>query len=316
MDGSAVSPRGGIVLSPTETTTIHGSAGTAFRPPSPLERYTTTAVVELAGNLQPETVSSAEVGIKQKFGAQRALLTAFASEWNHMIGLGQGSTLGKVRFQDTGTIDNYGVNAGLEGSLGLERLQYGASFTWGYARQKTPAPDTSALPAALASAANKAAQYAANSIELIGAPEMSGNARVSYDFQNGGPIAALATSVYGPSLTSFAYTNVLQIAPGTDIPVFGYNWRSTTNPKFTDPMVELRATLSGPVPGTQALRYRLMGSYLFSSAFTPNAYGVQPGGTVPTVANIPGANLPQSTGQLFPTAVATVMAGLEATIDP
>ncbi len=317
MDGSAVSPRGGVVISPTDTTTIHGSAGTAFRPPSTLERYTTTAAVELASDLKPETVSSAEVGVTQKFGALRALLTVFASQWDHMIGLGQGSALGKVRFQDTGTIDNYGVNAGVEGSLGLERLQYGASFTWGYARQKTPTPDLSALPPALAGAANKAAPYAVNDIELVGAPQMSGNARVSYDFQNGGPIAALATSVYGPALTSFAYTNVLAIAPGTDIPVFGYNWRSTTNPKFTDPMVELRMTLTGPVPGLQALRYRLMGSYLFSSAFTPNAYGAQPGGSVPTVANVPGlTGVPGSTGQLFPTAVATVMAGLEATIDP
>jgi outer membrane receptor for ferrienterochelin and colicins len=317
MAGSAVSPRGGVVLSPTDTTTLHASAGTAFRPPSTLERYTTTAAVELAGNLQPETVSSAELGITQKFGAQRALFTVFASQWDHMIGLGQGSALGKVQFQDTGTIDNYGLNAAVEGSLGLERFQYGASFTWGYARQQTPAPDLSALPAALVTAVSKAAPYAVNDIELTGAPEMSGNARVSYDFQNGGPVAALAASVYGPALTSFAYTNVLSIAPGTDIPVFGYNWASTTSPKFTDPMVELRATLTGPVPGLQAVRYRLMGSYLFSSAFTPNAYGAQPGGSVPTVANVPGlSSVPGSTGQLFPTAVATVMAGLEATIDP
>jgi hypothetical protein len=67
----------------------------------------------------------------------------------------------------------------------------------------------------------------------------------------------------------------------------------------------------------QALKYRLLGSYLFSPAFSPNAYGTQPGGSVPTVANVPGlTTVPGSTGQLFPTAVATVMAGLEATIDP
>jgi hypothetical protein len=60
-----------------------------------------------------------------------------------------------------------------------------------------------------------------------------------------------------------------------------------------------------------------MGSYLFSSALTPNAYGPQPGGSVPTVANVPGlAYVPESTGQLFPTAVATVMAGLEFNVDP
>ncbi len=130
-------------------------------------------------------------------------------------------------------------------------------------------------------------------------------------------MAALATSVYGPTLTSFAYTNVLAIAQGSDIPVFGYNWRSNINPKYTDPMVELRLTLTGPVPKMPAVSYRLMGSYLFSSAFTPNAYGVNPGGPVPVVANVPGlAYTPQATGQLFPTSVATVMAGLEFKLDP
>jgi outer membrane receptor for ferrienterochelin and colicins len=317
MQGSAVSPRGGVVLSPTDTTTIHASAGTAFRPPSSLERYTTTAAVQLAGDLKAETVASGELGIKQRFGSQRALLTGFVSQWNDMIGLGQGSALGKVAFQDTGNIQNYGLNAGLEGSLFLDRLQYGASFTWGYARQTTPTPNLSGLPTALAAIAQKEAAYAVNNTQLVGAPEVYGNARVSYDFQGLGPVAALAASVYGPSLTSFAYTNVLAVAPGSDVPVFGYNWRSTTNPKYTDPMVELRLTLTGPVPSMPAVRYRLMGSYLFSSAFTPNAYGPQPGGSVPTVANVPGlAYVPESTGQLFPTAVATVMAGLEFNVDP
>ncbi len=317
MDGSAVSPRGGVVLSPTSTTTIHASVGRAFRPPSALERYTTTAAVELAGDLKPETVTSFEVGLKQKFGAHRALLTGFVSQWDDMIGLGQGGSLGKVQFQDTGNIQNYGLNAAVEGSFGLQRFQYAASFTWGYARQTTPAPDLSALPAALAATATKEAPYAVNNIELQGAPALSGNARVSYDFQGIGPVAALAASVYGPTLTSFAYTNVLAVAESSNIPVFGYNWRSNINPKYTDPMVELRLTFTGVVPRMPAVRYRLMGSYLFSPAFSPNAFGVDPGGSVPTVANVPGlAYTPQATGQLYPSTVATVMAGLEFTLDP
>jgi outer membrane receptor for ferrienterochelin and colicins len=317
MDGSAVSPRGGIVLSPTDTTTIHASLSRAFRPPSTVEQYTTTAAVEVAGELKPETVTSFELGIKQKFGAQRALLTGYYSEWDDMIGLGQGSALGKVRFQDTGNIQNYGINAALEGSLDLQRFQYAASFTWGYARQMYPAPDLSGLPPALAAIAQKEAPYAVNNIPLVGAPQLSGNARVSYDFQGLWPVAALAASVYGPTLTSFAYTNVLAVAPGTNIPVYGYNWQSNISPKYTDPMVEVRLTLAGPIPKMPAVHYRLMGSYLFSSAFSPNAYGGQPGGSVPTVANVPGLTyVPQSTGQLWPTTVATVMAGLEFTLDP
>jgi outer membrane receptor protein involved in Fe transport len=317
MEGSAVSPRGGIVLSPTDTTTVHASVGTAFRPPSTIERYTTTPAVQLAGDLKPETVISSEVGLTQKIGTHRALLTGFVSQWNDLIGLGQGSALGKVTFQDTGSIQNYGANAAVEGSFLQTRLEYAASFTWGYARQTTPTPSLSGLPPALAASAQRAAPYAENSIPLVGAPEVYGNARLSYAFDGVGPVAALATSVYGPSLTSLAYTNVLAIAPGTNVPVFGYNWRSTTNPKYTDPMVELRLTVTGPVPRMPAVQYRLMGSYLFSSAFTPNGYGVQPGGAAPTVANVPGfAQVPESTGQRFPTAVATVMAGLEFTLEP
>ena len=318
-EDSALSPRAGLVLSPTETTTVHGAVSRAFRPPSPVQRYARTAVVEASPNLAPETVTSGEIGLKQKFGAHRALLTLFLSRWEGLIGLGDGSAVGKFRFQDTGTIDNYGTNIGTEGSFLLQRLQYAASFTWGYARATPKPPDLSKLNPALAGIVRSAAATSNDTIELTGSPELSGNARASYDLQGGRPTVALATSIYGPRLTSFAYSSTLLLppSPGTPYPVFGYNWRSNIDPKHTDPRVELRLTLTGPFPHVAAVRYRLMGTYLFTPALEPVAFGVQPGATVPTVANVPGlVSAPRATGQLWPVTVMTIMAGLEIDVDP
>jgi outer membrane receptor protein involved in Fe transport len=323
VNNSAVSPRAAVMVFPTSTTTAYASYSRAFRAPSPNELFYVAQAVIPSKGLTPETVDSGEVGIKQQFGTNRAVVSGFVSNWNNLISLVPSGTPGKFTYGSSGGITNYGVNLALEGSALLTRLHYGLSFTYGYARQELSAPPVSDFPAPVQGAVTAAIAQSQSKTELVGAPAASGNARVSYDFQGGAPEVGLAAAVLGPRLTSFAYSNTLLLPPAaaggapTAFPAYGYLWRSNTNPQYTSPMVELRANVAGPVPRLPALRYHLFASYLFSPALEPNAIGPNPSGAVPSVANVTGlVPVPPSTGQLAPAIALTVGAGLELTLDP
>jgi hypothetical protein len=158
--------------------------------------------------------------------------------------------------------------------------------------------------------------------EVTAAPELSGNARLAYDFQGAAPELALVAVIYGPRLTSFAYSNALNLAPATAmgapsaVTVHGPVWRSNLEPKFTDTMVELRLIATGQIASMSALHYHIMANYLASPAFEANSYGPLPGRTVPTSAVVPGVtDPPKAAGQLFPATRLTLAAGLEVTFD-
>jgi outer membrane receptor protein involved in Fe transport len=313
---SAVSPRAALMIFATSTTTAYASYSRAFRAPSPNELF----FFGPTSNLAPETVDSGEIGLKQQFGAHRGIVSGFVSNWNNLIGLVPTNATG-VTYGSSGGITNYGVNVALEGSASVDRLHYGLSFTYAYSRQELSTPSLSAFPSSVQGVVAAAAPESATKTELVGAPAASGNAHVSYDFRGDSPEVGLAIAVYGPRLTSFAYSNTLVFADPSGapnaFPAFGYQWRSNTNPEYTDPMVVIRASVTGPVPKLPALRYHVFANYLATAALEPNAFGPNPAGQVPTVAAVPGlVPVPASTGQLAPATALTVGAGLELTLDP
>jgi outer membrane receptor protein involved in Fe transport len=300
----------------SSTTTAYGSYSRAFRAPSPNELF----YFGPTSNLSPETVDSGEIGLKQQFGAHHGILSGFVSNWNNLIGLVPTSSTG-VTYGSSGGITSYGVNVALEGSAAVDRLHYGVSFTYAYALQEISTPALSAFPAPVQGVVAAAAPASASKTELVGAPAASGNARVAYDFRGDAPEIGLALAVYGPRLTSLAYSNTLVFADPSGMPnafpAFGYQWRSNANPQYTDPMIVLRANVSGPVPKLPSLRYHVFANYLATAALEPNAFGPNPTGQVPTVAAVPGlVPVPSSTGQLAPATALTVGAGLELLLDP
>jgi hypothetical protein len=99
-------------------------------------------------------------------------------------------------------------------------------------------------------------------------PAAFGNARVSYALPGEWPVVALATSVVGRRPANYAFSS-------------GY-----TNPPYAPTQVELRATLSGPVPKITGLSYRLIADYAFAGE---NPYMIGPV-TSPTPAQ-PNAEL-------------------------
>ncbi len=320
-NNSAISPRAAIMLFPTDSTTLFASYSRAFRAPSTNEMHLVSSGIVPSSNLKPETVDSGEVGLKQKFGVHRALASVFVEKRSGLIGFTPASTPGKQTYSGVGDIKNYGFNLGFEGSLLANRLHYGGSFTYAHARREI-APVAAKLAPATQAAAEIAMAESKTSTEILGAPEISANLRVAYDFQGNLPEIALAAVILGPRLTGFGYTSALVIPPAaqggapTSAPVFGRVWRSNLDPFKTDTMVELRMNIGGPLPYVPALRYSLMANYLFSPGFEPVAYGPTPGGSVPTTAVVNGLpRFDQSRGQLFPSPKLTLAAALEINFD-
>jgi hypothetical protein len=102
-------------------------------------------------------------------------------------------------------------------------LHYGANVTGAIARRVVPGTGTGQ--------------------PLVVAPQFLGNARVAYDFDHGLPTLGLAAQFSGARIADRAYDGNF-----TPFPV-------------APPQLQLRATVSGPVPFVKGLSYRVSANY-------------------------------------------------------
>jgi hypothetical protein len=127
-----------------------------------------------------------------------------------------------IQDRNASTIDNYGFNLGVDGSVGVEQLHYGLSASAAVA-QRDNGTSTEALTVA---------------------PALFGNARLAYTLGEALPTIALASSVMGPRRTDHRFY-------GPEVP-----WPTASA------VATLRLTVSGVVPGVKGLAYRLSGNYV------------------------------------------------------
>lgn len=244
--GSHVSPRAALTFFPWEGNALKAIYSEAFRAPSSFEIYYEDPTTQIAGgdDLNPEVVRSVELSVEQRAGTQKAIFGVFRSWWTDMIvtneldatelqnAIARGDlevgTVTAFQAQNVTSIDNYGFNAGYEGTLVSGRLRYGASVTQGFTRLDD-GESKDVLP--------------------VAAP-VFGNARISYHLGGELPTLALASRVVGRR-------------PANDYP----------SNNFAKPQLELRATVSGPIPGLPELTYRVTGNY---SSQTKAPYVVGP----------------------------------------
>ena len=210
-----------------------------------------TRGVNLGTPLKPETVKSIEGSIQQKLGAHRFLVGGFYSRWNNLVHLRQLSAAETntarsngltaplangvllTQYQNVSTIDNYGLNVGIDGAVGFDALQYGLSATLAEARVKTPdAPGATTVTAG--------AQRNGNI-----APAVFGNARIAYIPGGMWPTIALAAQFMGKQSPD----QYLVLEDGTSL-----------EPRVPA-QVEGRLTLSGAVPAVKHLSYRVIANY-------------------------------------------------------
>jgi hypothetical protein len=165
------------------------------------------------------------------------------------------------RRENLGRIQNYGYNAAYEGAALKGRLRFGLNMT--AARTRIDEGDgTGQQPLAVA-------------------PQAFGNARVAYDLSGSLPTLAVAARFMGRRPADRVYDG-------------GF-----TPPPSAPPLLALKLTATGVMPGVAALRYRLGGEYSFAKV---EPYVI--GATLYANDNV-------TTAELAPTRRAHAFVGLE-----
>jgi outer membrane receptor protein involved in Fe transport len=215
----------------------------AFRAPSWDETSNATDRRIAADSLAPEREQSAEASAQQQLGTHRVLIGAFYTRWTDLVELrtlSEEETIQAIRdgrtsvpftpgvqltqYRNAASIRNYGVNAGVDGWVGVNRLQYGLTLT-----------------------AAVAERLEAGSAQRLGvAPQVFGNARLAYDFGEKLPTVALAAQFLGRRAADRAHDGGFVPTPYAPI------------------QVQLRLCVSGAVPGIAGLSYRMLTNYAFS----------------------------------------------------
>jgi outer membrane receptor for ferrienterochelin and colicins len=279
-----LSPRAVAAITPWHNGTVKVIYSEAYRAPTYFETNFTdnqTSIPNLG--LGPETVQSEEVSFEQRVGTQRFFVGGFDAQYSSGI-LGEAapnaallaavksgtlppvtpnspnniiSTYGPAngdvqQFQNVGSISNIGVNAAFEGTLLHRDLRYGANFTWAYSRLTEPNPSATA-PGPCPGATGTAVSVNCT-LPITVSPQVFGNARISYDIPGDWPVIGMAVAYMGRRPINNAFDSGWSPIP------------------YAPPQVDIRATISGPVPRFVGLSYRLMADYAVS-AVTPYAMG-------------------------------------------
>jgi hypothetical protein len=246
-----LSPRLAATASAWQGGTIKGVYAEAFRAPSWYETSVNSFDVIRSEPLRPERVRSLEGSVEHRFGTQRIVMGAFRTEWRDMVELHilteaemlAAAMQGKVdivrqlvagQYRNVSSIDNYGFNGGYEGSLFEGSLRYGVNLTGAIARRTDD-------------------QHGTTPLEV--APRFFGNARILYDFQGGWPVLGIASQFKSNALTDRALDGLFTPVP------------------LAPAQLELRFTVSGPIPVLRGLSYRASADYAFANR-APYTVGV------------------------------------------
>jgi outer membrane receptor protein involved in Fe transport len=268
-----VSPRGVIAINPWKSGTLKVIYSEAFRAPTYFETSFTdhqTTIPNLS--LQPETVRSGEVTFEQRFGTQRLFVGGFDTQYSDMVLSVLAPTPALVsavnngilpaprndtpkgivakygpqvsQYQNLSSIEAIGLNAAYEGTAFAKDLRYGVNFTYSHARQTepNPAPGGSSGPCPGSSGPPEANC----TLPVAVAPQVFGNARISYDLPGELPVVGAIASLMGQTPINHAFDS---------------GW---TPPPYTPTQVDLRGTISGRVPWVPALSYRFIVDYAVS----------------------------------------------------
>lgn len=190
--GGSLSPRAAGIYVPWKGASIKGIYSEAFRGPTIVESFFHHPTLLIrAGELKPETVRSAELAFEQWFGTHRVSFGVFRTWWadlvrqryyNDIDGFPQSDrdvvrgardrgelnaiVITALRYENVGSISNYGMNATLEGTVARSRLEYGLNLT--------------------------EARAMVGGVPLEAAPRVIGNARLAYHLPGGLPTVSVA----------------------------------------------------------------------------------------------------------------------------
>jgi outer membrane cobalamin receptor len=245
------SPRLAATVNPWQGGTLKVVYAEAFRAPSWYETSVANTEIIRSDRLRPERVRSLEGSVEQRFGTQRIGMGAFLTEWRNMVELHilteaemlELASQGKVdivrqivagQYRNVSSIDSYGFNGSYEGSLFEGSLRYGLNLTGAIARRTDQHGGTTPLEVA---------------------PRFFGNARILYDFPGDWPAVGIVSQFKTKALTDRALDGLWSPLP------------------MAPAQLELRFTVSGPLPYMRGLSYRASADYAFADR-TPYTVGV------------------------------------------
>jgi outer membrane receptor for ferrienterochelin and colicins len=235
-----VSPRAAMAILPGSSTTLKAVYSQAFRAPSWSEMHASERDQVASPELEPEIVRSVEASIEQRFGGQRLLFGGFFTRWSNLVEPHVLSGAEIEEFQRRGELPITAIGISQFRNVSdLENYGYNGAYSGTLAEGHLRYGFN-------ATAAYTRRTVSGTSERLPVAPQLFGNARLAYVFGDGLPAPALAAYYVGQRPADRAFAD----------------WERTP---YADPMLELRATLSGPVPGISGLRYRLGASYATAS---------------------------------------------------
>ncbi|HVU05855.1 MAG TPA: TonB-dependent receptor [Polyangiaceae bacterium] len=186
-----ISPRGAAAITPVRGTVFRAIYSQAFRAPGWIETDGSGSHLAPSGGLRPERVRSVEGSLEQRFGAHRVLFGVFRTWWEDLVephplsqaemaalearGILPLTAQTVTQFQNLSSVDNFGYNAALDGTLATRRLSYGLNVTATQTRRHANGTE----------------------VQLPASPTAFGNARIAYAFGGIAPTLALAASYVG-----------------------------------------------------------------------------------------------------------------------
>ena len=254
-----VSPRVAAALKTWEGGTLKAVYAEAFRAPSFIESDLSQQLQVRADPLSPERVRSAEVSFEQKAGAQRLMFGVFRSWWRDMV---ENRQLTVTEQQDLVRQGRVALE-----TFGLGQFQNVSSienYGWNARLDGQTSGFRYAVNATAAVAQREEPGVA--SVPLTVSPKVFGNAHVSYTLPSGWPTIAFASTLFGPRPVDRAYDA---------------GWTKGTR---VGTQLDLRLTLTGPVPRIKGLSYRAQATY---SARDKGPYVVGPNQFIDATTPVP-----------------------------
>jgi outer membrane receptor for ferrienterochelin and colicins len=217
--GERLSPRAAVAVDVWEGGVLKLIYAEAFRPPTFFEALYTSPDQLPNPSIRSEYVRGIESSFEQRLGRNRLFFGVFRTRWSDMLSI-QTLDSGASQYQNLSDIDNHGFNAGVEGAVGSP-FRYGGSLVAAHTRRLTP-DGGQPLPAA---------------------PQLFGNARLSYSLPSSLPTIGIAFSYVGRRPADRLLDG--NFSPEPHVP----------------PSATFRLTLSQQVPGVSGLSYRVGASY-------------------------------------------------------
>jgi outer membrane cobalamin receptor len=248
---AVVSPRFAITTRPWTDGTLKAVYAQAFRAPSFFETEArSTELIAPLRSLQPEKTDSRELIFEQRLGSHRLAINVFDTQYRQLV--------------DLAALTPAEVAAAVASNRATVPFS-SALFLEEYRNTKTVRSD-GFTAAAEASAIDGRLRFGTSFTGAIVrepngnlvpvAPQTFGNVRASYDFGGPLPTLALSTTFAGRTLVDVAYEGGFRPLP------------------FAPAQCEVRAALTGDVPGVRGLSYRLIGNYAFHDRLP---YAIGPG---------------------------------------